>query len=337
MSLKRYIEILALALGLGVVPSCDVHEFPDPKPKDIPFVLNLEYDTEMPLHKVVEYTEDDITKSSGSFGQGHDVRYLINLYDAADEDSREVLYSFCYTRDEITELDYSAELEVPEGSYRFVAWTDYVSEGGDADKYYDTGKFEYVALAEGGHSGSNDMRDGFTGSGVFEVSEASTEATIDMKRPFAKFNFISTDLQDFIREAAMRKEPAAVALSELGSYTVVFRYNGFMNSAYNLHTFKPTDSRTGVNFSSSIRQLSENDAELGFDYVFVNGSETKVSVSVEVYDVDGERLSSFKPVDVPLVRSKLTTIKANFLTSDAGGGVSVDPDYDGDLNIEIRD
>ena len=197
MSLKRYIEILALALGLGVVPSCDVHEFPDPKPKDIPFVLNLEYDTEMPLHKVVEYTEDDITKSSGSFIQGHDVRYLINLYDAADEDSREVIYSFCCTRDVITELDYSAELEVTEGSYRFVVWTDYVSEGDDADKYYDTGKFEYVALAEGGHSGSNDMRDGFTGSGVFEVSETSTEATIDMKRPFAKFNFISTDLQDF--------------------------------------------------------------------------------------------------------------------------------------------
>lgn len=71
--------------------------------------------------------------------------------------------------------------------------------------------------------------------------------------------------------------------------------------------------------------------------MFVNGSETKVSVSVEVYDVDGERLSSFKPVDVPLVRSKLTTIKANFLTSDAAGGVSVDPDYDGEFNIEIRD
>lgn len=80
------------------------------------------------------------------------------------------------------------------------------------------------------------MRDGFTGLGVFEVSETSTEATIDMKRPFAKFNFISTDLQGFIQEAAKRKEPASVALSDLGSYTVVFRYNGFLNSAYNLHT-----------------------------------------------------------------------------------------------------
>lgn len=332
MSFKRFTFIICCVL----LASCDVHEFPDPKPKEIPFVLNLEYDTEMPLHKVVEYTEDDITKSAGSFGQEHDVRYQINLYDASDESSREVLYSFRYTRDEVSSLDYSAELEVPEGRYRFVVWTDYVSEGTGSDMYYDTGKFEYVALAEGDHSGSNDMRDGFTGSGVFEVSETSSEATIDMKRPFAKFNFISTDLQDFILEAAKRMEPASVALSELSSYTVVFKYNGFMNSAYNLHTFKPTDACTGVTFNSSIRKLNESDAEMGFDYVFVNGSETKVSVSVEVYDADGERLSSFKPVDVPLVRSKLTTIRANFLTADTGGGVSVDPDYDGDFNIEIK-
>jgi len=33
----------------------------------------------------------------------------------------------------------------------------------------------------------------------------------------------------------------------------------------------------------------------------------------------------------------LTTIKANSLTDDAAGGVSVEPDYDGEFNIEIRD
>lgn len=36
-----------------------------------------------------------------------------------------------------------------------------------------------------------------------------------------------------------------------------------------------------------------------------------------------------------MVRSHLTTIKANFLTSN-DGGVNVDPGYDGDFNIMVQ-
>jgi hypothetical protein len=39
---------------------------------------------------------------------------------------------------------------------------------------------------------------------------------------------------------------------------------------------------------------------------------------------------------VPLVRSKLTTVKAHFLTSEAEGGVTIIPDYDGEHNIEVN-
>jgi hypothetical protein len=59
-------------------------------------------------------------------------------------------------------------------------------------------------------------------------------------------------------------------------------------------------------------------------------------VSVEIYDGQDRLVSSFKPIDVPLVRSKLTTVKARFLTSEAEGGVTIIPDYDGEHNIEIN-
>ena len=85
-----------------------------------------------------------------------------------------------------------------------------------------------------------------------------------------------------------------------------------------------------------MHHLSNGEAELGFDYVFVNGSESTMVVSVEIYDGQGNIVSNFKPVDVPLIRSKLTTVKARFLTSDAMGGVSIIPDYDGEHNIEIN-
>ena len=52
MIFRRYIALLLSMVGLISVSSCDVHQFPDPK---IQFVLNLEYDTEMPLYTVIEY------------------------------------------------------------------------------------------------------------------------------------------------------------------------------------------------------------------------------------------------------------------------------------------
>ena len=205
-------------------------------------------------------------------------------------------------------------------------------QGSVEDLYYNTSRFEYIALAEGDHSGSNDRRDAFVGTLVQEVTDEYAEAEVQMSRPMAKFNFISTDLQDFLGRV-MENPVKSSGNASLGDYKVVFRYNGFMPSAYNQHTAKPTDSTTGVSFESTMTQLDDTEVEMGFDYVFTNGSESVVSVSVEVYDVDGTMLSRSKAFDVPLVRSKLTTVKARFLTSDAAGGVVVDPGYNGDHNL----
>ena len=328
MKTKNYISILVYTLCCILVNSCDIHQFPV-QPKDVEFVLNLDFDKEMPLYKVVDY---DVTVKSVSHGQPYDTRYLVNVYDAEVEDSREALYSFVFTKDDVSDLNNSVTLSLQKGNYRFVVWTDYVLEGTVEDLHYNTSKFEYISLAEGEHSGSNDARDAFTGSLVQEVTQEYAEATVYMSRPMAKFNFVSTDLHDFLGRVK-EKSLNVSRNSGIGDYKVVFRYNGFMPSAYNSHTVKPTDSATGVSFESTMNQIDDNEVEMGFDYVFTNGQETVVSVAVEVYDVDGTMLSSSKAFDVPLVRSKLTTVKARLLTSDAEGGVAVDPGYQGDHNI----
>lgn len=326
MSMRKFITILSFVLCCVFMPSCDVHEFPDPGPKIISFVMNLEYDTELPLYKVVEYGDVARTRAEAAQEQ-YDIRYIVKAFDAEDENSREALHSFVFTKDDISELGNSLTLDIPEGRYRFIIWTDYVLQGTEDDLYYKTDLFEEITFTEGEHAGSTDMRDAFKGTVTADVSEASAETSVQMNRPLAKFNFVSTDLDLFLDRTNS---------VSLDGYSVVFRYNGFMPSVYNLHTVKPTDASTGVFFRSDLKALADGQAELGFDYVFTNGNETTVSVAVEVYDVDGKMLSSYKPVDVPLIRSHLTTVKAAFLTSEAGGGVSILPDYDGEHNIIIE-
>ncbi|MDD6622868.1 MAG: hypothetical protein PUE90_09215, partial [Bacteroidales bacterium] len=105
--------------------------------------------------------------------------------------------------------------------------------------------------------------------------------------------------------------------------------------SFNMFTNKPADSWTGVAFTSRLIKINEQEAELGFDYVFVNGSEAKVSVCVEVYDSENNLLANINPIEVPLVRSQLTIVRGEFLTSKATGGVGIVPDFDGEYNIVI--
>ena len=123
---------------------------------------------------------------------------------------------------------------------------------------------------------------------------------------------------------------------DLGEFYVVFRYNAFMPCSFNMFTDKPADSWTGMSFTSRMYTENEMEMTLGYDYIFVNGTETTLAISVEVYNRDGELMSSTNPINVPIVRSKMTVVKGEFLTSKATGGITINPGYDGDdYNIEI--
>ena len=99
---------------------------------------------------------------------------------------------------------------------------------------------------------------------------------------------------------------------------------------------KPNDSSLGIQFRSDITLIDDHNARLGFDYVLVNGKESSVMVAVGLFDEEGTRLSMTNPIEVPIKRSMLTTVKGSFLMQDTGGGVAIDPDFEGEFNIIIK-
>ena len=122
---------------------------------------------------------------------------------------------------------------------------------------------------------------------------------------------------------------------DLEKYKVVFFYSGYMPNAYNMMEGKPCDSATGVKFSSAISAIDSHDARLGFDYVFVNGKESSIMVTVGLYDEEGTQLSMSNQIEVPIKRSMLTTVRGSFLMQNTGGGVAIDPGFDGEYNIVL--
>ena len=164
-----------------------------------------------------------------------------------------------------------------------------------------------------------------------------------MKRPLARFRFVTTDVGEFLsrREGMGLSGPLPVrpegVTAALGDYRIVVRYTGYMPSVYNAVTDKPIDSSVGRWFDGVVKGIDTSTAELAFDHVFVNGSQTSVQVALDVYSRhDNTKIASTVPIEVPVVRGKLTEIRGPFLTSEAAGGVGIHPGFDGDFNIEIK-
>lgn len=336
-------------LILAGISSCDVHEFPSVEEKTS-VTLEFRFDTVLPLHQTITLPS---SKAASSSAEDYDLRYTINIYRADEQGNfgREACTMIVETKDDVTALEHSVTLEMESGVYRFIAWTDYVDAGSQDHKFYNTDRFEEITLYGEEHYGNCLFRDAFRGSADLEIATGENrQLTVDMERPLARYSFIATDLEEFITKAtqALALRAASGTQSQdgdgttptqaidLGDYRVIFRYTGYMPSSFNLFTDKPADVLTGVEFEGSIKQLNDKEAELGFDYVFVNGTESSVQVAVAICDQAGNLLSQTEEISVPVVRSKHTTVKGEFLTTEASGSVGISPGFDGEWNVEIQ-
>lgn len=331
----RMVVILACATSLI---SC-VHEFPTAV--DAPVVLSLKYDTELPIYQIVEWE----TKASAN-PDDYDTRYVIKAFPETRKGSHSSTpaKTWVLTEEDVTDLDHEVTLYIAEGIYRFMVWTDFVPNGKDGNHFFNADSFGEVR-ENTSYCGNNDMRDCYRGWTDIDVVRYGSEippvsGTVDLSRSIAKFTFESVDLADFfIREARNRSELQGGTVNvddvDLSDYKIVFYYTGFKPSSYNLFSDRPNDSSTGIRFNSSIVQIDEDTAYLGFDYCFSNSDETIVNMAVGVYDKSGTEVSLINGIDVPLQRGKHTIIRGRFLTEESYGGVAINPEFDGEFNITI--
>lgn len=329
---------LVIYMPLMWLVGCNVHEWPDEAPL-VPLYVDLVHET--------EWDTLNVPFSRAVAAGDYNIRYSIRAFalDEMGNYSREATREFVFTRNLGEELDNRFFLELPAGSYRLTAWTDY-TVADTLDTHYNTSGFHEITL-QGQHEGNNDMRDGFRGAedilletGVMELIPDTV--VLDMQRPMGKFEFVCTDLQDFIdKEVRELKQnsptPDEIDASDihLENYRIVFYYAGFMPNTFNALTDKAIDSSTGVQFTSSLSPFSETEASLGFDYVFVNSDESSVIVNLGVFNKEGKQLAMLTNVNVPLKRDQHTVLRGKFLMANSDGGVSINPDFDGEHNIVI--
>ena len=286
-------------------------EFPTPTSS---VSLNLKLDPSMQF--------DAQTSSTTS-----DVRFIIEISGQDENGDRgKLLEKKVQSYKPASNGQYPINLELADGKYYIAVWMDYVDENSVEDKYYKTNSLSSISVNTP-YIGNDDLKEVYVAQQVIEVSGA---ATLDMtlKQPMGKFEFITTDIEKFLGEQADD--------FDLSTLKVHVAYSGFLPTEFNAYTNKPSDSSTGISFNCSITQLANGKARLASDYVFVTGSESSVQVVLSIYNNEGELLNS-KPVEVPIQQGKLTTISGAFLTHNSDFGIAINPNLDGEFNIQIPD
>lgn len=348
--MKRVIYLLTHAL-LFLLISCDVHEWPE-IPESVKTNLRLNYETEMTEWEHRYDGTSVVEEGYGSTYVNHldygVIRYSVRIYPVLEKQrmTQDCMQEVVLTKDVVEGYDQDIMLELPSGNYNVMVWSDLMQTNTDKP-FYNAENFAEITL-QGDHMGNTDHRDAFRGSSnlsvVADVMARPPEVLdVAMQRPLAKFEILTTDLKEFVDKELAFLQKEAAARGEISpprvntdDYRVVFYYSGFMPNTYNMNTDKPIDSETGVMFESKLKILSENDASLGFDYVFVNGKQSAISIQIGLYDKEDRQLALSDPVDVPLRRNHHTILKGSFLMQQTSGGITINPDFDGNHNILIE-
>lgn len=337
--MRRFLTLtLSAVLFTLLLSGCFVHEWPNP-PSKVALHLSLEYDTYMDTTETIYGT-----RSQTSLTQS-DIRYIIRAYPITKggKAAQDFTDEFIFTGEPAEGYDRGFTLELPEGAYSIMVWCDLVDDGSSDDRHYNTSDFSAVSLNGDSHPGNTDERDAFRGTGEIALRSSIAEKAPDtlrlmMERPLAKYEFIADDLAEFIEKQAQQfseqnGDGAGQSSVNLDDYRVVIYYTGFMPDTYSLFTDKPVDSSTGVFFETGLTQISDTEASLGFDYVFVNGQSSAVTVQIGIYGPGGGRVALTDPIEVPISRSTYTIMRGGYLLSEASGGISLNPDFDGDHNM----
>ena len=346
---KIAIYIIGMVLGtFTMLTGCDVHEWPE-EAETVAFNLRLNFETEMTSRDY--YHEINASRANSA---EYDFRYVLRAYPILPDGtvSQDYRKEFVFKKPNATlgdDYNYQTQLELPEGQYRLMVWADFVDAGTAGPTFYNCDKFNSIVL-HGSHKGNTDYRDGFAGTtdvvleSTIQEGVEMVDAEILLKRPFSKYTVISYGLQEFLSRELSRLsrndkdsgEDAPSRVIDLDDYKAVVVYPMYMPNTYNLFTDKAVNSATGVLFSSKPIRLSEDEVMMGFDYVVINDDpDAKVTIAIGLFDKEGTQIAMSESFNIPLKRDVNTIVRGRFMTVETGGGISIDPSFNGDHNIVL--
>lgn len=344
--MKQKYTIGFIALVLTIVLAGCVHDYPsmtedgeegiDPTLVEVNTEVTLDLEL-VPLEIITQKNaRSGTTKARAGEPSGYRRRFIIEAWREGKPTARQVTVMDTAEEDGDAKISLPIHLRLHALDYTLAVWTDYVKAGTKDDLYYDTDNLQQVACRDP-YTGSTDYRDCLYGTAALDLRQyrdewnARVQVKVDMVRPLAKYELIATDVKKFLQKTQKQRAGST-------AYTITVSYGFYFPLGFNVLTGKPGRSEMGVAFTAPLAVTDNGSGEctLASDYIFVNGEESYVPLSIEIKDDAGNGISRTTGIDVPYRRGRLTTVRGHFLTNRYDTGIGIDPDFDDDdINIDL--
>lgn len=321
-------------ISLCGLSSC-VHEFPElPRRRGVSLLIKHELPWSLFYFNLPARSTNDV--------YGTDVGYTLEIYPHGSTEN--CIERIFFVSEDITLSDFTRVLSMPVGHYDVWIWSDYVDPASGKSLFYNSANFGGITLTEP-YRADTYRKDAFQGMVEVNVPNSDEEvveinAEVTLRRPLTGYAFIANDVSEFIEQETRRLSPESTAPSQIPafdfrSYTAKVTYTGYLPCRYSMFRNRPVDSMLGVSYTGSIEITESGDALLAFDTVFINGDESSLTMALEIFDGNGELVSSTLGIVIPTKRNRATIVEAPFLTSKAQGGVNIDTSFTDDFNIKL--
>lgn len=345
MRLKSLIPLFAF-LALGLCSCGKIHEFPESgkevDPTDIRTTANVKCTIELAGREVVTKSTFDDLLSDEQASQ-YDRRFIVKIF--RNEFSDELVESHTVFRDVSDVSDLIIETKLHTMKYKVVVWMDYVKKGSGVDCYYLSSNGEALnaihQLAIDKYVACSDFKDAQTFISDIDLTPYAGQWYADitipapLERPVAKITILANDLDKYAEQIGYHG-----SLEELADdITLEFSYDGYYPTGFNAYTGRLNDSQVGYGFTSGASfpyTLDQKDyTRIGFDYVFVNGESSSVTITVKIKSKSGQFINEVNNVVVPITRNKETVLIYKFFTKEYVPGIGINPDFDGEFNVYV--
>lgn len=348
--MKQKYTIGFIALVLTIVLAGCVHDYPsmtedgeegvDPTLVEVNTEVTLDLEL-VPLEIITQKNARSGTNKARSgttkADDGYRRRFIIEAWREGKPTARQVtVMETAEEEDGDGKISLPIHLKLHALDYTLAVWTDYVAAGTTEDLYYDTDNLQQVACTDP-YTGSTPYRDCLYGTATLDLRQyrdewnAKVQVSVDMVRPLAKYELIATDVQKFLQKTQKQRAGGT-------AYTITVSYGFYFPLGFNVLSGKPDRSEMGVAFTAPLVVTDNGSGEctLASDYIFVNGDESYVPLSIGIKDDAGNGISRTTGIDVPYRRGHLTTVRGHFLTNRYDTGIGIDPDFDDDdINIDL--
>lgn len=227
---------------------------------------------------------------------------------------------------------YKMGVSLFKGEYDVNLWVDYTTDATTDNHYITThDKGDVIRILDKAvYRANDDSRDAFSKRISLSVKEdGNAPQSVAMHRPLAKYKLVATDVEKYNQMRISKNLP------ELKDLRVFIGYEGFLPTAYSISEQKPADAEMGYYYNTILSTPTATTVDVAKDFVFVNGTESSVSVTILFKDAAGKIVSGVKGVKIAYRAGHLTTVSGDFLTSGLGSGVDIDTEWDDDIDVEF--